>query len=299
VINLGGGLSILVPFNCKDENHARFKNWTWLRKHWECVLPRAEIIIGKDRLSEEDPCIPFSKSSAINDAASRATGDIYVILDADGFINYWAILLCAYRIRKARKKDHKLWFVPYRQFYRLTERASHKLIDSKPCFPYKFLCPPDWCDIQNTSGSQHGHWYGAGIQILPSEAFWCVGGWDERFRGWGGEDHGAMRATDTLYWPHKTLPGQFLHVWHPMLRPTETGLNKDSWVDWRERVWENQTSAGNNIALSDRYYGATGHVKRMEKLVEEGKRFKKGLDKKKKPLYNSIVQWVKSKLFKQ
>ena len=78
------------------------------------------------------------------------------------------------------------------------------------------------------------------IQIMPSEAFWEVGGWDERFRGWGGEDHAAMRATDTLYWRHKTMPVQVLHLWHPMISPDGTS----DWVHWRERVWANQTRVG-------------------------------------------------------
>ena len=78
------------------------------------------------------------------------------------------------------------------------------------------------------------------IQIMPSEAFWEVGGWDERFRGWGGEDHAAMRATDTLYWRHKTMPVQVLHLWHPMISPDGTS----DWVHWRECAGPTRQSRG-------------------------------------------------------
>ena len=188
-------------------------------------------------------------------------------MDADGFVPAASILLCAEKIRRARKRGHRLWFVPYRRFYRLTEAASQKLLKSNPCHPYKFPSPPSDKDIQNSEGSQFGHWWGAGIQIVPREAFEEVGGWDERFRGWGGEDHAAMEATDTLYWPHKTLPGQFLHVWHPMFNPTS---ETKEWVEWSYRVWAGQTKAGANDKLSARYYGANGLRKRMRKLVDEG-----------------------------
>lgn len=264
----GHGISFLVPFHCPDPNHQRSKNWHWLKKYWECQFPGAEIIMGVDPVSACDPSIPFSKSAAVNDAASRARGDIFVIIDADGFLEAESVILCVKRIRRARERGHRLWFIPYRQFYRLTPRASRRLIDSNPCDPYFFPTPPLPCDIQNTSGSQHGHWFGAGVQILPREAFCEVGGWDERFRGWGGEDHSAMRATDTLYWPHKTLPGQFLHIWHPMLGPEGSEL----WVDWKYRMWANQTTIGNNDELTARYYGAHMHPKRMRRLVEEGRR---------------------------
>jgi len=267
-IQKGKGISIIVPFHCHDKKSQRIKNWAWLKKHWECVLPLAEIIVGDDAISTKDPHIPFSKSTAINSAYAKCQGDILVILDADGYIEVEAILLCAKKIRRALERGKRLWFVPYRQFYRLTEKASQKMLKSKPCHAYKFPVPPNPLDIQDTSGSQYGHWYGAGIQMMPREAFEKVGGWDERFRGWGGEDHGAMRATDTLYWPHKTLPGQFLHIWHPMIS-SESGAK--SWVHWKDRVWENQNSSQANADLSGRYYGAHGHPRRMRKLVEEGR----------------------------
>lgn len=264
----GRGVSFLIPFQCKDLTHQRVKNWKWLREYWAYHFPLAEIIVGVDALSEENPGIPFSKSTAINEAASRATGDILIIVDADGFLKISDVKRCIHQIREAREEDKRLWFIPYRRFYRLSERASARLLSSDVRDPYQFPSPPNPADIQNTSGSQHGHWFGAGIQIMPREAFDAVGCWDERFRGWGGEDHAAMRATDTLYWPHKTLPSQFLHVWHPMYNPK--GASAD-WVDWKDRVWVNQTESGANDRLSAKYYGAYGDSKRMRRLVEEGR----------------------------
>lgn len=262
----GFGISFLVPFNCTDKDNPRYHNWQWLKKYWRSHFPFAQIVVGRDEASENDSCIPFSKSVAVNDAARRAHGDIFVIIDADGFLATDMVLTCATRIRRARRRGHRLWFVPYRQFYRLTPKASKRLLESSPKHPYKFSTPPDWCDILNTSGSQHGHWYGAGAQIMSRQAFYEVGGWDPRFRGWGGEDHAAMRAMDTLYWGHKTLPGQFLHIWHPMISPG----GSSTWVDWQYRMWSNQKDYGMNDRLSGRYWGANGHRGRMRRLIQEG-----------------------------
>jgi len=155
----------------------------------------------------------------------------------------------------------------------LRKEAAARLLKSNPAKPYRFPTPPKFSDIQNDSGSRYGHWWGAGIQICPREAFEKVGGWDERFRGWGGEDHSAMQAMDTLYWRHKTLPGQHLHVWHPMLSDSAEGSEDDSgWVGWQYRVWKNQKTSGANDKLSTRYYGANGKAIRMRKLVNEWKK---------------------------
>ncbi len=276
---VGAGISIIIPFECNDKESQRFKNFEWVVKYWRCQLPGAEVIQG------HDPDKPFSKSVAVNDSVAHSTGDILVIIDADGYITAKSALVCAMRIRHARRRGHRLWFIPYRQFYRLTMNASQRVLNSDPCNPYTFPTPPDPNDIQNTSGSQHGHWFGAMVQIWPREAFDEVGGWDERFRGWGGEDHAIMRACDTLYWPHKTLPGQALHLWHPML--STAGVS--AWVPWEGRMWESQTEAGANDELNGRYYGANGDRTRMRRLVDEGRRNKETLMKR-------LLRLVKSSL---
>jgi hypothetical protein len=225
--------------------------------------------MGEDPLALRTESVPFSKSVAVNDAARKAKGDVFVIVDADGYVSADAVLHCATQIRKAISKKQRLWYVPYRQFYRLTEDATNRILESNPNDPY--VCttpPPEQCTLDtDPSGSQHGHWYGAMIQIMPREAFNEIGGWDPRFRGWGGEDHAAMRALDTLYWRHKTMPIQVLHMWHPMFSPEGTS----AWVDWRYRMWQGQTKAGANDDLSGRYYGANGSQERMRNLVNEWK----------------------------
>jgi len=108
------------------------------------------------------------------------------------------------------------------------------------------------------------------VQLCPREAFDALGGWDERFCGWGGEDHAMMRAMDTVYWPHKTLPGSVLHIWHPMIG--NSGLK--TLVSWKERRWEGQTDPTANNKLSWRYYHAFNKPEVMRKLVKEWKQGK-------------------------
>ena len=261
----GKGISIIIPFRCLDSTHPRMRNIQWLKKYWKSQLPAAELIIGED----PDTNVPFSKSVAINNGVREAKGDILVVVDADGYLDIDSVLHCAKEIRDARKLGHKLWFVPYRLFHRLTESASQRLLASNPKKPLIFSTPPGPEDRFGNDDASTGHWYGAMIQIMPKEAFEIVGGWDPLFRGWGGEDHAAMRAMDTLYSSHKTLPGQVLHVWHPQI-----GNNGSTgWVPAKERRWEGQNDPAINSRLSWRYYWSAGRPGSMRRLLDEGFRW--------------------------
>lgn len=259
----GHGISILIPFRSSDKYSRQTQNFKWLKKYWKHQLPGAQIIVGVD----PDLDRTFSKSVAVNDAASRATGDILAIVDADGYISAETVLFCANEIRRAREDGHRLWYVPYNRFYRLMDEASQRVLDSNPKHPYMPSFIPKMRDIQTIFASGHGHWYGAMIQILPREAYDIVGGWDERFRGWGGEDHSIMRATDTLYWRHKIIKGPVFHLWHPMLSKEGT----DTWVEWSKRLWDNQEKSGNNSTLAARYSKANGDIKKMRQIVDEAR----------------------------
>lgn len=253
-------ISLLVPFRT-DGDH-REMVWRWLTTYWRNEMPDVELIIGRDYGT------PFSKSVAVNDAASRATGDIFVIIDADCYIRGDIIYESADRIRAARDDGNRLWLIPYRRIYRLTEFFSAVIMNSDPRQPVRVPDPPfDWM-IESTEGTGHGHRYGALIQVMPREAFEEVGGMDPRFRGWGGEDVSFMRAVDTLWGRHKTLDHAVNHLWHPKLGDK-----------WPTREWAGQDRPRVNDGLASRYNMATGDYARMRKLVDEGFPDKSGWQK--------------------
>lgn len=263
----GKGISIVIPFRPSAKAPERLRNVLWLEQYWKMNLPGAEVIISDD----PEPDKAFSKSVAINRGVEQSTGDVLVLVDADGYLAIDRVLHCAKEIRHARKRGHRLWFVPYRQFYRLNEESSLRLLNSDPKYPFVFSEPPSQWDTINDTNPRTGHHYGAMIQLMPREAFELVGGWDERFRGWGGEDHAAMRAMDTLYWPHKTLPTSVLHVWHPMIG----GDGVKRMVSWKDRRWEGQDDPTINNKLSWRYYYSMNKPELMRQLCNEWKRNKK------------------------
>lgn len=241
-------ISIIIPFSSTDPQRLRIFDWVY--RYWTIALPEAEIIVaGSDS-------VPFHKTRAVNEGLVRTTGDIIVIMDADCYMSAQTIRILAGRIRQARREGRRLWYIPYRRFYRLTQFASELLLDTPPKHPLEITDPPPpgWAEHVETASS--GHWWGALIQVMPREAFVAVDGMDERFRGWGGEDVSFMFKVDTLWGKHKTFNGPVFHIWHPII--------KGRWKHTRQ--WVGQTEPEINDALAARYLEALGDPARMKQV---------------------------------
>jgi len=248
----GHGISVVVPF--RPDNDIRERTWEWLREYYTHHLPGIEIIMGTD-----DGFDPFSKSMAVNDGCRRATGEVFVIMDADCLIDPDVIVECAQNIRDAERRDHRRWYVPYRRFYRLSAEFSEELLESNPRRHVHLEDPPPSWELDVWTGTSSGHHWGALITIMPRRAFELVRGMDPRFRSWGSEDVSFLWALDTLYCRHRTTDNPVYHLWHPR-------FGGDTHVT---RFWKGGT-AGQNNDLAMKYRAALHDPVRMGRLVDEG-----------------------------
>lgn len=248
-------ITFLFPF--RSDNGWRQVIFEYLYEYYRFYFPDEEFIIA----GNDDT--PFCKTKAVNEGFRRSTGDVIVMIDADCYIEPFYIDSAVSKIREARNRGQRLWFIPYRRFYRLTEQFTKYIIETYRSWAAPPLPdPPPAQDYEPlTPGSvSAGHWFGALIQIYPWEAFEAVGGMDERFHGWGGEDVSFMHALDTLYAKHKTLDHPVYHFWHPSI--------KGRWKGTRQ--WEGQASPEQNDWLSTKYEDAIGDPAAMKKLTEGG-----------------------------
>lgn len=249
-------ISILIPFS--TGNRERKRTFNWLMEYWHHELPDAEFIIGHSKSKV------FCKGEALNDAFSRSTGKVILILDADAYMDGATIEYCADRILE--ELDNHLWYVPYRWLYRLDREITHDLVESDPLHPMTIPCCPPPSDIIDNHGhtSKYGHRYGAMAMIFPRQAIELLGCFDERFKGWGGEDVALLRALDTLWGKHKTIDGPIFHLWHPYLG---TG--------YKDRRWAHQKHGSVNSKLANEYHKATRRPSQMRALVDEGCKHKR------------------------
>jgi len=254
-------MSIIIPFSSRDPD--RIKNFNWLLKYLKCELPDAEIIIGRSKGSV------FCKGEALNNAVKRSNGKVIVILDADAYIEGKNIRICVDRILESMSHGHRLWYIPYRNLYRLTKCITEDIINSDPCDPIRLSRhpPKDWLD-GNGHKSKYGHRYAAMCAIFPREAYDIIRCFDERFEGWGGEDVALLRALDTLYARHKTLKASIYHLWHSFIGS-----------DYKTRRWEGQRSGGANDRLANMYNKATRNPTQMRKLIDDGYEYTKNKKK--------------------
>jgi len=250
-------ISLLIPFSSKDP--LRKKNFKWLLQYWRYELPEAEVVVGKSSSKI------FCKGEALNDAASRARGDIFVILDADAYLNGYILRECANSILQSLKEGYPLWYVPYRNLYRLKEGITKAVVASNPRNPLRLTPLDNWILAEEGGAkARYGHRYGAMCMMFPREAYDLIGNFDERFKGWGGEDVALLRMLDTLYGKHKTVEENIYHLWHPTI-----GDSYDT------RRWVGQDSGSINWSLAKRYNRAVRWPSRMQEILEESQYYYK------------------------
>lgn len=242
-----------MPF--RDNEEERTQVWHWLERFWDHHFSddTYEIVEGHDYYW------PFSKSAAVNEAARRARGDVFVVLDADAWMDPCVIARCCSSVLRALHKGRRLWYVPYRNLYRFNDCATEWLLGRDPWKGYDLSSPPpEWMIERDVNHPGYGHLYGAMALIMPREAFELVHGMDPRFRGWGGEDASFMRALDTLYCQHEVTSNDVIHVHH--VRPGQ-GFTKRQWVG--------QTITNVNQRLAQRYSSASNDPTLMRALISE------------------------------
>jgi hypothetical protein len=231
-------LSLIIPFRDDDGSRTVVKEWIVAR--WSHHVPEAQIVVHAD-----DGGVPFSKTLAVNLAFEQTTGDVVGILDADVWIEPAHTWEAVDRIARGEAR----WVIPASRVFRYTEAATARLLAQDPTLPLPPRRRGDFESIRKIWGLFH---------LFPRSAFEALGGFDPRFRGWGGEDSAAIVAMDTIWGPHTRLPHDLFHLYHPNV----TDSAGDS-------IWVGQTAR--NTGLRDRYASARDDPEAMRAILAEAR----------------------------
>jgi hypothetical protein len=221
-------VSILIPWRTDKGHRERIFNWTEPR--WLDLLPDAELVVASDNGQ------PFNRARARNNAFANCFGDVLVIADADTTVPSSDQLTRAIDLAESGE-----WVLPYDVYYNLCREDTEELLRNRPTIP---LSEPERWEFRLLTAE-------SGVLVLPREAFVAVGGYDERFVGWGFEDRAFALALSALWRPPVRLPGYVVHLWHPV------GLDEAF----------NSPTIHDNQARWLRYERATGNRELMAALV--------------------------------
>lgn len=196
--------SILVPW--RTDGGEREVLWKWLRGRIEDTYSEWPIIEGGVPEGE-----PWSRSKALNHAFAQAESDVLVIIDACLWPEPRALIEGVRLV-----EEGATWVVPFLKVHRLSQESSDEFIrlGGPPAKPSYFKKP-------------YKGFEGGGTMVISRGAWEMVGGWDERFKGWGGEDD-AFRITayKTVGRPVR-LDYPLWHLYHSTLRTKDPHYAKN------------------------------------------------------------------------
>ncbi len=228
------GVSLLIPY--RADHGPRDVIWKHVARRLMAATAHIdpELIMWGDGDARPDL---FSHATAINECARRARSDVYAICDADTtFLNPGAFLQAIADCRADGR-----WRLSARYYY-LSEEATRSRLQQG--------------DIARKPKTAEIEWEGlswSGIVIVPAEAFWKIGGADERYIGWGGDDVAFGTALDALYGEHVRYPDPVVHLWHPR--------------GDQEKGWHEHSVA--HRELTERYGAAAGDASAIAAIVAD------------------------------
>lgn len=222
-----GGVSVIVPW--RSDNGHRARAWAWIRRRYELLHPDWQIVEGRSKGT-------WCKGAAIANALTRATGETLILADADCVVDPEALE------EAVRLVSSEPWVVPHTLVRRLDLKSTHRALEQDPT-----------AEISGTlCRKAYQGFAGGGLVVIDRAKYEATGGMPTEFVGWGAEDESMALILDTLVGPHRRLPWDLWHFWHP-----DPGRKRTS--AFRE-----------NLRKYRRYAFAAGNPGRMWALVHGG-----------------------------
>lgn len=157
-----------------------------------------------------DVDMPYSRAWAFNVGAQHAQADCLIFHDND------LLMSSRYAYETLRRFQQGYEFINLKRFiFYLSEGATEQVLNGASISSQ--LCLETI--MQNAEGG--------GSIGASRKAYFAIGGFDERFVGWGGEDIEFWeRASTRNIWPYTYLP--LVHLWHPSQaeKSTHKGLDE-------------------------------------------------------------------------
>jgi GT2 family glycosyltransferase len=142
-------------------------------------------------------CLLYNRSQALNDAARLARGGVLILHDND------MLVPVDYAAQALRRCEQGYEVLQLKRFVFYLDESSTEQVCHSAALPVAADCEQV---IENLCGG--------GSLAVSARAYQKIGGMDEAFIGWGGEDEEFWdRCRTRKVWAFGCLP--IVHLWHP------------------------------------------------------------------------------------
>jgi predicted glycosyltransferase involved in capsule biosynthesis len=208
--------SIIIPF--RNNSKLRERNLFFTLNYYKKYLPSAEIIVVEQnthtdftpvydkidkylKIKTKDNL--FSKALLFNSGYNLSRTKYIITADADCIIDKNVLE----NIEDYYEYFNNHFVLPYsNHVYYLSETETEYFINN------------DESNISQNQNKNTDSIRGAsgGIGIMSSVNFYKVGGFDERFKGWGAEDDAFYNKCSVMGVPPYRIPYDLIHLHHPV-----------------------------------------------------------------------------------
>lgn len=216
---------VVVPYR-PDGGH-RDRLWDFMSAYWQ-QFKDFELVVGR----HDDG--PFNRSAAINQAVrSRHLWDVAVIADSDTWVDAEALRAAVSTAHETGRLCSALTAV-----IELDERCTEAILEAGLSERTLGVDAVRTGDLATQSS----------VLAVPRKLWENIGGFDENFVGWGGEDNAFWRAATILGGEPRRIDGFAFHLWHP---PAATAEYKASDPGYRANLarWNRYRVARNERQL--------------------------------------------------
>lgn len=210
----------------------RDQAWEYVRPWWEQFGWQVEVV--------EDPGPkPFNRAWCMNEAARRAwPWDVALFVDADV-------------IEENPEQVHQAVQSAWRTGNYTVAHTSGKDFTKHGTELLLAGADFDW----DSQRAEYRKVCDSRVNACRADLFMEVGGFDERYEGWGHEDYSFAIACETFS-AKDFVPGTSWHLWHPKMLPIARNT-----LEWKT-----------GYLIARRYMAAAGDKDRMRAVLDEGKR---------------------------
>ncbi|OYN80435.1 galactosyltransferase-related protein [Mycolicibacterium sphagni] len=199
-------IPVLVPYR-PDHGH-RDELWAFVQRAFWNRLPYT-VVEG----AHDDG--PFNRSAAVNRAANDAGDwDVAIIADADTWV-------APTNLAKAVDQAAAGLVSALTSVVELGEACTRTILAGNIIDPTTFGIDRIRTDDIATQSS---------MLVVSRELWDHVGGFDEKFVGWGGEDNAFWKAATILGGPPRRVDGCAFHLWHEPASDQATRMRDPGYV---------------------------------------------------------------------